>query len=304
MTIDRTHVLATPGLDSHASYVAMSRHRVGVILHYSKDDFADSGRLARSLSRERGKDMALDYANAPKQTLAQGFAERRGITFRERAIEIVRKAVPEKARSIFSQLRLPTPVTPQMAKQNTHATLRDERRAIVQRHAHAVEDIFQCQDRGDEASKGQLKELRKARKNINAVQKNASLDFESAYRRDRSLAPDAASGNISRAVRNMQLESEIRADPTLRANRFVERWQRLDATSKRHYQSGDMNSYHNTRAKMGKMAKSLERDPQMESVLAGRKAQLGITFESGRLLGAELAFNHGIDLGRGRGHGL
>lgn len=33
------------------------------------------------------------------------------------------------------------------------------------------------------------------------------------------------------------------------------------------------------------------------------KAQLGITIDTGRRLGAELAFNHGIDLGRGRGLG-
>jgi hypothetical protein len=42
----------------------------------------------------------------------------------------------------------------------------------------------------------------------------------------------------------------------------------------------------------------------MESILANRKQQLGITFDSGRRLGAELAFNHGIDLGRGRGLGI
>jgi hypothetical protein len=55
---------------------------------------------------------------------------------------------------------------------------------------------------------------------------------------------------------------------------------------------------------MGDMAKSLERDPQLESILAGRKQQLGIQFETGRRLGQELAFIHGIDLGRGRGIGL
>jgi hypothetical protein len=48
---------------------------------------------------------------------------------------------------------------------------------------------------------------------------------------------------------------------------------------------------------------SLERDPQMESILAARKSQLGITIDTGRRLGAELAFNHGIDFGRGRGLG-
>ena len=61
MTVDRTHVLATPGLDAHAAYVAMSRHRDGTALHYGRDDFADEHQLRRTLSRERPKDMALDY---------------------------------------------------------------------------------------------------------------------------------------------------------------------------------------------------------------------------------------------------
>jgi len=52
------------------------------------------------------------------------------------------------------------------------------------------------------------------------------------------------------------------------------------------------------------VAKSLERDPQLESVLASRKRELGIAYDTGRKLGAELAFTHGIDLGRGRGRGL
>ncbi|MGB7044627.1 MAG: conjugal transfer protein TraA, partial [Methylocella sp.] len=55
---------------------------------------------------------------------------------------------------------------------------------------------------------------------------------------------------------------------------------------------------------MGDMAKSLERDPQIESILANRKRDLGIGIESGRRLGLELAFSHGIDLGRGWGIGL
>lgn len=304
MTVDRTHILATPGLDRHAAYVSLSRHRHDVQLHYGKDDFADAGKLARALSRERGKDMALDYNGQRDPDPAREFAERRGLTFRERAVEIVRKVMPEKARSIFARLHLPLPGDQQIAKPAAQTSLSEERQAMVQRHARVVEEIFQTEDQGLEASPDQLKELRKARKNINAVRENASLDFESAYKRDRSLAPEAVSGNISRAVRNMQLESEIRTDPVLRADRFVERWQRLDASSQRHYQSGDMNAYRDSRATMANMAKSLERDPQMESILAGRKAQLGIAFESGRSLGSELAFNHGIDLGRGRGLGL
>jgi hypothetical protein len=84
----------------------------------------------------------------------------------------------------------------------------------------------------------------------------------------------------------------------------VERWRELDQTSQRQYQVGDMSGYKGTRAVMGDMAKSLERDPQLESILANRKQDLGIGTESGRRLGLEIAFNHGIDLGRGRGIGL
>src|SRR6478609_9237030 len=62
--------------------------------------------------------------------------------------------------------------------------------------------------------------------------------------------------------------------------------------------------YEATRSAMGDMARSLERDPQLESILANRKQELDIAFESGRRLGQELAFTHGIDLGRGRGIGI
>ena len=65
-----------------------------------------------------------------------------------------------------------------------------------------------------------------------------------------------------------------------------------------------MSGYKSTRSAMGDMAKSLERDPQLESILANRKIELRIAFESGRRLGLELAFSHGIDLGRGRGIGI
>ncbi|GAC1581721.1 MAG: hypothetical protein NVS3B5_15900 [Sphingomicrobium sp.] len=73
MTVDRTHVLATPGMDAHSSYVALSGHLSGTALHYGRDDFADEDQLRRTLARERPKDMALDYADSARET---GKAER------------------------------------------------------------------------------------------------------------------------------------------------------------------------------------------------------------------------------------
>lgn len=101
MTVDRTHVLATPGMDAHDSYVALSRHRDGMDLHYGGDDFSTRERLVHTLSRDRAKDMASDYEQIDP---ARSYAARRGITFRERVVEIVRRIVPEQLRDRISGL--------------------------------------------------------------------------------------------------------------------------------------------------------------------------------------------------------
>ncbi|MFT4275700.1 MAG: Ti-type conjugative transfer relaxase TraA [Rhodopseudomonas sp.] len=330
MTVDRTHVLATPGMDAHGSYVALSRHRDGMDLHYGRDDFAGQDRLVRTLSRDRAKDMASDYVRADP---VQGYAERRGITFRKRVAEIVQKLVPEKLRGLFDGLHFPGDVpgsdggrrqereTPErgsatsavrrttVAPERTvagdsDAALRQARTKVLIRHARAVNAIFEMQQQEGKASSEQVKELQEARKEFETVRPYGSHDAEAAYKMNPELAELAASGNPARAIRALQLETELRTDPTRRADRFVERWHKLDQTSQRQYQAGDMSGYKTTRASMGDMVKSLERDPQLESILAGRKQQLGIQFETGRRLGQELAFTHGIDLGRGRGIGL
>ena len=149
-----------------------------------------------------------------------------------------------------------------------------------------------------------MRELTEARKAFDEVRPHGWRDAEAAYVKEPDLAREAGSGRINRAIRALQLETELRTDPRHRADRFVERWQKLDHTSQRQYQAGDMSGYKATRSAMGDMAKSLERDPQLESILANRKRDLGIAFESGRRLGKELAFTHGIDLGRGRGIGI
>jgi Ti-type conjugative transfer relaxase TraA len=332
MTVDCTHVLATPGMDAHSSYVALSRHRDGLDLHYGSDDFANQERLVRTLSRDRAKDMAADYE---QRDPAQSYAERRGITFRERVAEIVRKVVPEKVRNVFDRLRTSADAAPGLddrqrpereapergrsgAGTERHETKAPERtvaadpeaearrvrtRALV-RHARAVDAIFEAQEMGGEAGPEQVKELQKARRVFEDVRPYGSVDAEAAYKKNPELAHEAAGGRVNRAVRALQLETEMRINPGRRADRFVERWQELGHTSQRQYQAGDMSGYRSTRSAMGDMARSLERDPQLESLLENRKRELGIAFESGRRLGLELAFTHGIDLGRGRGLGI
>lgn len=327
MTVDRTHVLATPGMDAHCSYVALSRHRDGMDLHYGRDDFASQDKLINTLSRDRAKDMASDYEQIDP---AQDYAERRGITFRARVAQIMRKLVPENIRDriegMLDGLHQPDDGVPgadvvkqpereragksaaeRQAGEDPEEALRRARGRAFVRHARAVDAIFKAQEQGNAASQEQVRELHEARTEFSALRPDGARDAEAAYKRNPDLAADAASGDPNRAAlarRALQAETEMRNNPALRADRFVERWHKLDQSSQRQYQTGDMAGYRSTRAEMGNLAKSLERDPQMESILAGRKKDLGIGIDSGRSLGQQLAFNHGIDLGIGRGLGL
>lgn len=61
VTVDRAHVLASAHMDRHATYVALSRHRDEVTLHYDRETFVDRRALESALSRERAKDTTLDY---------------------------------------------------------------------------------------------------------------------------------------------------------------------------------------------------------------------------------------------------
>jgi Ti-type conjugative transfer relaxase TraA len=61
-TVERSYVLASPGMDRHLAYVGLTRHREEVELFVGRDDFADYDALEQRLSRARLKDFTLDYA--------------------------------------------------------------------------------------------------------------------------------------------------------------------------------------------------------------------------------------------------
>lgn len=264
-------MLATPGLDRHAAYVAMSRHRDRVDLHYGQDDFSDQRALTRALSRDRGKDMAFDY---PVSELLQR---------------------PPQVPSPFAGLKLKTSpvVTPEQ----------DPFKQGVVRVARAAADILRTRKDRQEPLPHQAAELQNSATELEAIRPGARADLRSAFNADPALVDEAAKGRPQATIRAMALEAEMRTDPTRRADQFVARWSKLQRDSERAYQVGDVVRCKAIKTQMAGMAKSLERDPQLESMLAARKAQLGIKIETGRRLGAEMAFNHGMDWGRGRGLG-
>jgi Ti-type conjugative transfer relaxase TraA len=92
-TVDQAHVLATPGMDRHLAYVAMSRHRHAARLHWSEADFGTAARLRDRLGRERTKDTTLDHAEPDADPIV-AYAERRGLTPRAPVSEIVARPDP------------------------------------------------------------------------------------------------------------------------------------------------------------------------------------------------------------------
>ncbi|MDD3674783.1 Ti-type conjugative transfer relaxase TraA [Thauera propionica] len=330
VTVDRAHVLATPGMDRHSAYVALSRHRDGVQLHYGRDDFADDRRLVRTLSRERAKDMASDYGRAPDSrdhdAEIRVFADRRGLAgeirlpdapreagrdpraeisptergssaapergmfagFTPRPIERTPAAEQTPRRGMFDGLKL----SAEPAKQAPARADRGEDRAFtraVERASRSAEAVLQARASGGPVLEHQKVALERATEALDQIRPSASRDMASAFQRDPALLREAAAGRSGPMVEAMRHEARVRADPALRADRFVERWQELRQDRDRLYRAGDMAGREKAGKEMAGMAKSLERDPQVESILRGRVRELGL----------EIGMNRSRDMGRG-----
>lgn len=60
-TVDRTYVLADRYYDRNSSYVALSRHRETVTVHWDRETFRHTDHLKQTMARIRDKDTTLDY---------------------------------------------------------------------------------------------------------------------------------------------------------------------------------------------------------------------------------------------------
>jgi Ti-type conjugative transfer relaxase TraA len=100
VTVERAHVLASRAMDRHAAYVALTRHREGVRLHWARDELGSRAGLTSRLSRQRAKDVTLDYAGPAGEGRARtAFASRRGLHPLVPESEIVVRSPAERARA-------------------------------------------------------------------------------------------------------------------------------------------------------------------------------------------------------------
>ena len=180
VTVDRAHVLATPTMDRHMAYVALTRHREGVALHYGVDDFArGQADVARVLGRERPKDTTLDYAAS--------FAERRGIV----PVTLPAKAperAPKRARGRFAGLKLGT------RGQSEGAVPLDGDRLgkAISGYADAWRDAARMTAQKLPVLPHQAKELDRAGKALDAQRPHGAADLAAALRKTPQLEPGRA----------------------------------------------------------------------------------------------------------------
>ena len=267
-------------MDSHGAYVALSRHREQVDLHYGKDDFADQLKFVRVLGRERAKDMAGDYG---ERDPARDFAERRGITFREKVTEMVRQ-IPAKVRGIFDGFR-PGKSKLEMIP-DLGSAANPQLRAIKQ-YARAHIDAVQMEARGLPILPHQSEALERAGKALEMLRPNGAADLAKAFYRAPDLAVEAAAGRSQAAHQAMKVEAELRADPGKRADRFVSDWRQMAEARDALQRGGDLTGAHGVAKQMAELAKGLERDPQLTERLTKRSRELGLDRQLERSLERE-----------------
>ncbi|HEV7313734.1 Ti-type conjugative transfer relaxase TraA [Sphingopyxis sp.] len=311
MTVDRVQVLATPGVDSHSTYVALSRHREQVNLYYGRDDFASQSKLVRAASRERGKDMASDYR---VQESAKRVESKRSM-FDGLKLTVSRAALEEPTPALR---RSPHLSEVKIRGRSLHpAPARSPIEKAVERFARVTKEIVDVRRAGGKELPHEIDAYRKARTELDALRPGGANDLREAFGKSYHLTKDAAEGRTTGAIAAMDRQEaeraadrathdrarlavqakQLTAETEKRAELFIASWKQKSAMVR---DAPTFAARDEARASLSDMAKSLHRDPQLESLLRDRRIELGLKSRATGNLSHDLQ----QWLGRSRGIGI
>jgi len=140
--------------------------------------------------------------------------------------------------------------------------------------------------------------LQRSSQGLDGIDRQVGQDLRSVLERNPGLA---AGGSENRAALTAAIDRErkVRQDPALRAERYVERWGKLEEAhdADRHGKGED-----DAKQAMRALAGEIKRDPQAESVMKARREELGIQHGSrlSRVVEAR-SEREAMRLGRGQG---
>jgi Ti-type conjugative transfer relaxase TraA len=182
----------------------------------------------------------------------------------------------------------------------------------VDRYVRAYQSIDQHRRDGLPVLDMQRQEIRAAGQQLDQVQDGMKDLMRSALQNDpataRAMTELSGRERVGQVIDGMKRENAALQDPNVRAERFVNRWQELQGQRQelRGWQHDDARA--KVESQMSGLAKSLERDPQAESIVRNRSRELGIKHELrqeqsiSRALQDEMA--RGQRLSRGMGMGM
>ncbi|MGI2036443.1 Ti-type conjugative transfer relaxase TraA, partial [Rhizobium panacihumi] len=175
----------------------------------------------------------------------------------------------------------------------------------VERYARAFDGADRNVREGVPILEAQRQELRQAGQQLDQARPGGAALMVSALQHDpetrRAMTELSGRERTGQLVAGMDRERAALADPNVRAERFVNRWQELQGERQglRGWQHDEARG--KVEGEMRGMVKGLERDPQVESVLRNRSQDLGI----GHVRQSEsLARNMEQSLSRGRSQSL
>lgn len=176
--------------------------------------------------------------------------------------------------------------------------------AAVDRYSRAYQSIDQHRREGLPVLDMQRQEMRDAGQQLDQVRDGMKDLMRSTLQNDpataRAMTELSGRERVAQVIDGMKRENAALQDPNVRAERFVERWQELQGQRRelRGWQHDDART--KVESQMNGMTKSLERDPQVDSILRNRRQELGIGQELRR--GQSIA--HQLQDEMTRGHRL
>ncbi|NTF59324.1 Ti-type conjugative transfer relaxase TraA [Agrobacterium rhizogenes] len=302
--------------------------------------------LERRLSRLGVKETTLDYTKDFAER--RGIAEQMGVRSEieipaERAgLRAERESTAEKQRGgMFAGLKLNARPQPSQERGEPSRTVqRPEREgnlrpapaqdrpdtdrlaerarrqspleAAVDRYSRAYQSIDQHRRDGLPVLDMQRQEIRAAGQKLDQVQNGMKDLMRSTLQHDpatvRAMTELSGRERVAQVIDGMKRENAALQDPNIRAERFVNRWQELQGQRQelRGWQHDDARA--KVEGQMNSMAHSLERDPQVDSILRNRRQELGIGQQQrrGQSIAHELQeeMTRGQRLSRGIGMGM
>ncbi len=291
----------------------VSREHVG--LRPDRERVAERQTLERGYSQKTGADLAQDpHADrggerpqseaGPRRGMFEGLKLSRGFTAERPAQDRSDDRGPQQAekqrpkRNMFEGLKLKA-VRGSVERPEREGERLTQDRAASDRLSERVRPMSGFEQAVDQYARAYSSVDQQLRQDLPVLEtqkqayRTAAIDLDQArpgshtlirsamqYDPKTSEAMTQLSGRerVGQLVAGMDRERALQADPNVRAERFIERWNELKSERQqlRGWQHDEARG--KVESQMRGMSQSLERDPQLESTLRNRSQELGINY--------------------------